>query len=36
VAELAFALGAFRALHTAIEASAGPVQRRGSAEKRPA
>ena len=36
VAELAFALGAFRALHTAIEAAAGPVQRRGSAEKRPA
>lgn len=28
VAELAFALGAFRALHTAIEAAAGPVQRR--------
>jgi uncharacterized membrane protein YGL010W len=36
VAELAFALGAFRALHTAIEAAAGPVHRRGSAEKRPA
>jgi uncharacterized membrane protein YGL010W len=34
VAELAFALGAFRALHTAINAAAGPVKRNVSAEKR--
>jgi uncharacterized membrane protein YGL010W len=36
VAELGFALSAFRTLHTAIVAAAGPVQRRGSAEKHPA
>jgi uncharacterized membrane protein YGL010W len=35
VAELGFAMGTGRTLHTAIEAAAGPVQRRSSAEKRP-